>query len=84
MYTFYTWGFVKAVEQFVDLFCRISEHSDVNKMSIDNLAVCWWPTILRPNFDSFESMNMVSKYLEEVIKIIIRQHRFFFYGENEV
>ena len=53
-------------------------------MSIDNLAVCWWPTILRPNFDSFESMNMVSKYLEEVIKIIIRQHRFFFYGENEV
>ena len=64
--------------------CRISEESAVNLMSVDNLAVCWWPTILRPNFDSFESMNMVSKYLEEVIKIIIKQHRFLFYGQPEV
>ena len=56
----------------------------MNAMSSKNLAICWWPTLLQPEFQSFEKMTMVSKLLEEIVQTLIDQHGFFFYGEDEV
>ena len=51
-------------------------------MPVENLAVCWWPTLLRPDFKDFESMSQVVKYLEDVVKLLIEQHLFLFHGEQ--
>ena len=65
-------------------FYRVAENSKENKMDIENLAICWWPTLLRPDFASFDEMSMVSKYLEDIVKTIIEQCGFFFFGEEEL
>ena len=69
------------------IFClnfRVTKHSDENSMDSKNLAICWWPTILRPEFTSFETMTLASKLLEDIMATLIEQFGYLFYGENEV
>ena len=47
-------------------------------MDSKNLAKIWWPTILRPEFPSFETMAQSSQYLEQIILMLIDNHEFFF------
>ena len=62
----------------------VAENSKENKMDVENLAICWWPTLLRPDFTTFDEMSLVSKYLEDIVKTIIEQYGFFFFGEEEL
>ena len=49
-----------------------------------NLSRCWWPTIMRMEFTSYESMLQFSAYPEDIVLTLIQQCHFFFFGGNEV
>ncbi|XP_064634058.1 rho GTPase-activating protein 190-like isoform X4 [Lineus longissimus] len=62
---------------------KVSDFQGENNMDTKNLAICWWPTILRPEFTSFEMMTQSSKYLEEMVLALLDQFGFFFFGRDE-
>ena len=64
--------------------CHVADHGSTNLMSGKNLSVCFWPTLLRPNFTSFEKMALCSKQLEDIIYLLIKSYGYFFHEENEV
>ncbi|VDK53959.1 unnamed protein product [Anisakis simplex] len=51
---------------------RVASHSDINSMDIRNLSKVWWPTLFRPNFDSFQSMAVFVTRLELATQLLIR------------
>ena len=63
---------------------RVSEHQEENNMDGRNLSRCWWPTIMRMEFTSYESMLQFSAYPEDIVLTLIQQCHFFFFGGNEV
>lgn len=63
---------------------RIGQNADKNSMDSNNLARCWWPTILRMEFTSFEKMTMLLRIPEDIVQMMIEQCGFFFHGEDEV
>lgn len=62
---------------------RVSRHSSENAMDTKNLAICWWPTLMRPEITSLDTMFLTTKPLEEVLQLLVEQFGFFFYGEEE-
>ena len=63
----------------VDVF-RVGEHSAENSMEPRNLAICWWPTLMRPQVTSFDKIMLISKASEEIILDLIQHHEFYFGG----
>lgn len=63
---------------------KVSEHHRDNNMDTRNLARCWWPTIMRMEFPSYEAMLQYSAYPEDIVLTLIDQYNFFFFGGNEV
>ncbi|PVD34051.1 hypothetical protein C0Q70_05313 [Pomacea canaliculata] len=63
---------------------RVSERHAENNMDAKNLSRCWWPTILRMEFSSYESMLRNSSYPEDIVLSLIEQCSFFFLGGDEV
>ncbi|XP_076471931.1 rho GTPase-activating protein 190-like isoform X2 [Babylonia areolata] len=63
---------------------RVSERQEENNMDERNLSRCWWPTIMRMEFASYESMLQISPLPEEIVLTLIHQCHFFFFGGNEV
>ena len=53
-------------------------------MDSKNLARCWWPTLIRMEYDSFEKMTKYSRIPEEILQTLIEQCSFFFHSGNEV
>ncbi len=52
-------------------FGRVIANSEVNKMSEQNLTVCWWPTLLHPQFKSLEDVaneTQLSAFVEQWVK----------------
>ncbi|XP_070566526.1 rho GTPase-activating protein 5-like isoform X3 [Ptychodera flava] len=56
---------------------RITEYSACNLMNSENLSVCWWPTLLHPEFNSFEAMAQNMK-MRDVIELFIIDAKYFF------
>ena len=52
-------------------------------MDSKNLAICFWPTLIRPPLTTFERMTTISTLLEGVVQDIIDHYAFIFYGEKE-
>lgn len=48
-------------------------------MTADNLSICFWPTLMRPDFENREFLS-TTKILQSVIETVIQQCQFFFYG----
>lgn len=65
-------------------FLRVSQHFRETSMDSNNLAKCFWPTILRPDFTSFETMAQASKILEEAVWLMIEHYEFLFFGNEDV
>ncbi|XP_013415832.1 rho GTPase-activating protein 35-like [Lingula anatina] len=57
---------------------KVTTLSDVNCMTSTNLAICWWPTLLRPEFASLTDMASSAGSLQAVVQTIIDHHGFFF------
>ncbi|XP_005097825.1 rho GTPase-activating protein 35 isoform X2 [Aplysia californica] len=63
---------------------KVSEHQEYNSMNSGNLAKCWWPTLIRLQFKTYEKMVQYSQVPEDIVQTLIEQCYFFFYGGNEV
>jgi len=53
-------------------------------MNCDNLAICWWPALIRPGVDDIQAAQAMAQAMLNITKTLISQHGFFFYNEHEV
>ncbi|CAJ0939756.1 unnamed protein product [Ranitomeya imitator] len=60
----------------------VSQHSKTNLMTADNLSICFWPTLMRPDFENKEFFSTTKNH-QSVIENFIQQCQFFFY-EGEI
>ncbi|XP_050409966.1 rho GTPase-activating protein 190 isoform X3 [Patella vulgata] len=63
---------------------RVTQNHQYNNMDSSNLAICWWPTIMRLEFKSYENMALHTRYPVEIVMTAIEQCNFMFHGGDEV
>ncbi|NXS26438.1 RHG05 protein, partial [Pomatostomus ruficeps] len=56
---------------------QVSQHYKTNFMTADNLSICFWPTLMRPDFENREFLS-TTKIHQSVIETFIQQCQFFF------
>ncbi|NXR25802.1 RHG05 protein, partial [Cinclus mexicanus] len=61
-------------QPFLDL---VSQQYKTNFMTADNLSICFWPTLMRPDFENREFLS-TTKIHQSVIETFIQQCQFFF------
>lgn len=49
----------------------VASHSKANSMDSNNLAICWWPTLLRPNFTNLNDTQVLCKILKPFVQFLI-------------
>ncbi|XP_066550074.1 rho GTPase-activating protein 5 [Amia ocellicauda] len=62
---------------------RVSQQSKTTLMTADNLSICFWPTLMRPDFENKDTLS-TTKLNQSVIESFIQQCQYFFYGEEAV
>ncbi|KAJ7990909.1 hypothetical protein DPEC_G00291780 [Dallia pectoralis] len=60
---------------------RVSQQSKTTLMTADNLSICFWPTLMRPDFENKDTLS-TTKLNQSVIESFIHQSQYFFYGGN--
>ncbi|ESO97484.1 hypothetical protein LOTGIDRAFT_115014 [Lottia gigantea] len=63
---------------------RITQNYQYNNMDSGNLAICWWPTLMRLEFKSYENMALYTRYPVEILMTMIEQCNFMFHEGDEV
>ena len=58
---------------------RVSQQSKTTLMTAENLSICFWPTLMRPDFENPETLS-TTKLSQAVVEDFIRQSLYFFYG----
>ena len=58
--------------------CGVAERSKDNCMDSKNLAICWWPTLLRYEFGDLCKFEAMRPHLEEIVQTMIDQFSFLF------
>ncbi|KAK0148079.1 Rho GTPase-activating protein 5 [Merluccius polli] len=58
---------------------RVSQQSKTTLMTADNLSICFWPTLMRPDFENPDTLS-TTKLSQAVVEDFIRQSHYFFYG----
>ncbi|XP_026085471.1 LOW QUALITY PROTEIN: rho GTPase-activating protein 5 [Carassius auratus] len=58
---------------------RVSQQSKTTLMTADNLSICFWPTLMRPDFENKDTLS-TTKLNQSVIETFIQQCQYFFYG----
>ncbi|NWJ04891.1 RHG35 protein, partial [Crypturellus undulatus] len=59
------------------VFHRVSRQQRVNLMTSENLSICFWPTLMRPDFSSMDALTAARSY-QGIIDLLIQQCPFFF------
>uniref|UniRef100_A0A3P9H8W4 Rho GTPase-activating protein 35 n=1 Tax=Oryzias latipes TaxID=8090 RepID=A0A3P9H8W4_ORYLA len=59
---------------------KVSQHSRTNLMTSENLSICFWPTLMRPDFTTMDALTATRTY-QTVIESFICQCAFFFYNQ---
>ncbi|NXA44046.1 RHG35 protein, partial [Eudromia elegans] len=54
-----------------------SEDQRANLMTSENLSICFWPTLMRPDFSSMDALTAARSY-QGIIDLFIQQCPFFF------
>ena len=54
------------------LLCRVIEHGERNRMSVQNVAIVFGPTLLRPETEE-ASMPMTMVFQNQVVELILQQ-----------
>lgn len=52
-------------------------------MTSDNLSICFWPTLMRPDFTTMDALTATRTY-QTIIETFIYQCAFFFYNQPPV
>ncbi|NXG40396.1 RHG35 protein, partial [Dromaius novaehollandiae] len=55
----------------------VSHHHRVNLMTSENLSICFWPTLMRPDFSTMDALTATRTY-QTIIELFIQQCPFFF------
>ncbi|XP_023842672.1 rho GTPase-activating protein 5-like [Salvelinus sp. IW2-2015] len=58
---------------------RVSQQSKTTLMTADNLSICFWPTLMHPDFENKDTLS-TTKLNQSVIESFIQQSHYFFYG----
>lgn len=62
------------------VFLRVSQYSKLNLMTSENLSICFWPTLMRPDFTTMDALTATRTY-QTIIESFIHQCSFFFYNQ---
>ncbi|XP_007437533.1 rho GTPase-activating protein 35 [Python bivittatus] len=58
---------------------KVSHNSRTNLMTSENLSICFWPTLMRPDFSTMDALTATRIY-QTIIELFIQQCSFFFYS----
>ncbi|XP_033928051.1 rho GTPase-activating protein 35 [Melopsittacus undulatus] len=56
---------------------KVSHQHRVNLMTSENLSICFWPTLMRPDFSTMDALTATRSY-QTIIDLFIQQSPFFF------
>ncbi|XP_026884416.2 rho GTPase-activating protein 35-like [Electrophorus electricus] len=59
---------------------KVSQWNRVNLMTSENLSICFWPTLMRPDFTTMDALTATRTY-QTIIETFIHQCAFFFYNQ---
>ncbi|KAG9332138.1 hypothetical protein JZ751_015822 [Albula glossodonta] len=59
---------------------QVSQLNRVNLMTCENLSICFWPTLMRPDFTSMDALTATRTY-QTIIESFIQHCGFFFYNQ---
>ncbi|KAM6933455.1 rho GTPase-activating protein 35 [Xenentodon cancila] len=59
---------------------KVSQSSKFNLMTSENLSICFWPTLMRPDFTTMDALTATRTY-QTIIESFIHQCGFFFYNQ---
>ncbi|XP_062409234.1 rho GTPase-activating protein 35 [Sardina pilchardus] len=59
---------------------KVSQLNRVNLMTSENLSICFWPTLMRPDFTTMDALTATRTY-QTIIETFIHQCAFFFYNQ---
>ncbi|XP_037533433.1 rho GTPase-activating protein 35 isoform X2 [Nematolebias whitei] len=59
---------------------KVSQSSKLNLMTSENLSICFWPTLMRPDFTTMDALTATRTY-QTIIESFIHQCSFFFYNQ---
>lgn len=62
------------------LFARVSQNNKMNLMTSENLSICFWPTLMRPDFTTMDALTATRTY-QTIIESFIHQCAYFFYNQ---
>ncbi|KAL6077464.1 Myosin IX [Balamuthia mandrillaris] len=68
----------KILERLMGLLHKIIQHADVNLMNVNNLAIVFAPTLLRPPGDQIDIAIQDSSHANNLIKYMIEQYETIF------
>ncbi|KAM9270405.1 LOW QUALITY PROTEIN: rho GTPase-activating protein 35 [Cariama cristata] len=57
---------------------KVSHNHRVNLMTSENLSICFWPTLMRPDFSTMDAT--ATRTYQTIIELFIQQCPFFFYN----
>ncbi|KAK0682169.1 RHG35 protein, partial [Pygoscelis papua] len=63
--------------QLVSRHVSVSHNHRVNLMTSENLSICFWPTLMRPDFSTMDALTATRTY-QTIIELFIQQCPFFF------
>ncbi|XP_034024615.1 rho GTPase-activating protein 35-like [Thalassophryne amazonica] len=55
---------------------KVSQHNRVNLMTSENLSICFWPTLMRPDFTTMDALTAARTY-QTIIDSFIQQYGYF-------
>ncbi|KAG8143639.1 putative Glucocorticoid receptor DNA-binding factor 1-like protein, partial [Naja naja] len=58
---------------------KVSHNNRTNLMTSENLSICFWPTLMRPDFSTMDALTATRIY-QTIIELFIQQGSFFFYS----
>ncbi|XP_043929817.1 LOW QUALITY PROTEIN: rho GTPase-activating protein 5 [Protopterus annectens] len=58
---------------------RVSQQSKTNRMTTYNISICFWPTLMRPDFEN-KDLRSNTELNQSVIENFIQQCQYFFYN----
>ncbi|KAM6973554.1 rho GTPase-activating protein 35 [Aplochiton taeniatus] len=59
---------------------KVSQNHRSNLMTSENLSICFWPTLMRPDFTTMDALTATRTY-QTTIEGFISQCAYFFYGQ---
>ncbi|TNN54856.1 Rho GTPase-activating protein 35 [Liparis tanakae] len=59
---------------------KVNQNNKLNLMTSENLSICFWPTLMRPDFTTMDALTATRTY-QTIIESFIHQCGYFFYNQ---